>query len=103
MAACGWCIKVSRASRPSASCGNRSRRPWRRKTEFMKTRLLFIAAAVLIAAFASGCAQSDFVRVKPWERATLADYTMRPDRDPLQTSMVEHRYFSRETATGGRG
>jgi hypothetical protein len=43
------------------------------------------------------------VRVKPWERAGLADYTMNPGRDPLATAMSEHVYFSRETATGGRG
>jgi hypothetical protein len=43
------------------------------------------------------------VRVQPWERATLADYTMRPDRDPLATAMDEHVFISRETAAGGRG
>jgi hypothetical protein len=43
------------------------------------------------------------VRVKPWERATLAGYPMRADRDPLQTALSEHIYFSRETTTGGRG
>lgn len=69
----------------------------------MKTRVLFVVAALGAAGFLSGCAQTDLVRVKPWERATLADYTMRADRDPLHTAMVEHRYFSRETATGGRG
>jgi hypothetical protein len=41
--------------------------------------------------------------VKPWERATLADYTMNPGRDPLHTAMTEHIFFSRETAAGGRG
>jgi hypothetical protein len=41
--------------------------------------------------------------VQPWERATLTDYTMRPDRDPLFTALAEHTYFSRESATGGRG
>lgn len=51
----------------------------------------------------TGCANTDLVRVKPWQRATLADYTMRPDRDRLNTAMSEHIYFSRETATGGRG
>ena len=35
--------------------------------------------------------------------ATLADYTMNPDRDPLGASLTEHIYFSREAATGGRG
>lgn len=62
--------------------------------------LLALAAA---SAFLSGCTSANLVRVKPWERATLADYTMRPDRDPLHTAMAEHVFFSRETAAGGRG
>ena len=48
----------------------------------------------------SGCATT---KVQPWERATLADYTMRPDRDPLHNTMFEHIYFSREASSGGRG
>jgi hypothetical protein len=43
------------------------------------------------------------VRVRPWERATLADDTMNPDRDPLASAMTEHVYFSREAASGGKG
>ena len=45
----------------------------------------------------SGCAT-----VKPWERGTLTDYTMRPDRDPLGSLLAEHMWFSREAASGGR-
>jgi hypothetical protein len=41
--------------------------------------------------------------VHPWERANLADVSMNPDRDPLGTTMIEHVYFSREAANGGRG
>ena len=41
--------------------------------------------------------------VQPWERGTLADYTMRPDRDPLEEILAEHVYFTREAASGGRG
>lgn len=41
--------------------------------------------------------------VAPWERGTLADYTMRPDRDPLTVANREHLWFSREEASGGRG
>lgn len=67
-----------------------------------RTNLLFLPV-LLAAAALSGCAHTALVRVKPWQRATLADYTMRPDRDPLNTAMAEHVYFSRETATGGRG
>ncbi len=53
-----------------------------------------------LALAAGGCST---VRVQPWERGTLADYTMRPDRDPLATAASEHTYFSREEANGGRG
>jgi hypothetical protein len=55
--------------------------------------LLGIAGLLL-----GGCAT-----VQPWERAALADYSMRPDRDPLMTAMSEHIYFSREASSGGRG
>ncbi len=68
----------------------------------MKAKLLLLALAAF-AALCTGCTNPNLVRVKPWERATLADYTMRPDRDPLATAMAEHIYFSRESATGGRG
>lgn len=65
-----------------------------------------VTAGVLLAVVGlslSGCASANLAPVKPWQRGTLADYTMRPDRDPLNTAMAEHIYFSRETATGGRG
>ena len=41
--------------------------------------------------------------VKPWERGTLADYLMRPSRDPLSDSISEHVWFTRESFAGGRG
>ena len=69
----------------------------------MKSRFLFLFILVLAAIGFTGCANTNLVRVKPWERATLADYTMRPDRDPLHAAMAEHVFFSRETATGGAG
>ena len=65
-----------------------------------------LAALMLVALGLSalgGCASAKLVRVQPWERMTLADDTMRPDRDPLASTMAEHVYFSRESASGGRG
>ena len=41
--------------------------------------------------------------VKPWERDALADYTMRPDRDPVTLTLRDHLWFSREASNGGRG
>jgi Domain of unknown function (DUF4266) len=60
--------------------------------------LIVVALGVL-----GGCASPRLASVHPWERAALADYTMRPDRDPLATAASDHIYTSRETAAGGRG
>ncbi len=57
---------------------------------------LFLGFAALLGV--SGC-----TNVKPWQRATLADYSMRADRDPLSTAQAEHVFFSREASSGGRG
>lgn len=60
-----------------------------------------IMGVVCLGALAScfgGC-----TTVQPWERGALAEYTMRPDRDPLAVAMSEHIYFSREGSHGGRG
>jgi hypothetical protein len=40
--------------------------------------------------------------VKPWQRGTLADPIMQDDRDPIGSAQIEHVYFSREQASGGR-
>ena len=64
----------------------------------MKRKQLILLLLAGLAALFAGC-----TTVHPWERATLADYTMRPDRDPLHNTMFEHIYFSREASSGGRG
>lgn len=56
---------------------------------------LFLA---LLAFIAAGCQN-----VKPWQRGTLADISMRPDRDPLGDALSSHVFFSREAAEGGQG
>jgi hypothetical protein len=58
--------------------------------------LLVLLAGTVFAGV--GCAN-----VKPWQRGTLADYTMRSDRDPLTDTLNEHLWFSREAASGGKG
>jgi hypothetical protein len=61
-------------------------------------RIFLLAAMSVAAGLLAGCAA-----VKPWQRKTLADYTMRGDRDPIGGSIADHIFFSREMATGGRG
>jgi hypothetical protein len=73
----------------------------------MKISLVRLLPAVLLAMLGlsvlGGCASSKLVRVQSWERTTLADYSMRSDRDLLAMTMAEHVYSSRESASGGRG
>ena len=67
----------------------------------MKTRRRprFLIVGLLVAvSMGGGCSA-----VQPWERAALASYSMRADRDPLAMAMTEHINFSREASTGGRG
>ncbi len=64
---------------------------------FLKNTL-FLAMAALVIGSQTGCDS-----VKPWQRKTLADYTMRGDRDPLTEGIKDHMFFSREMASGGKG
>ncbi|HKB92195.1 MAG TPA: DUF4266 domain-containing protein [Opitutaceae bacterium] len=60
---------------------------------------IILALLILSALFGySGC-----TTVQPWQRATLAEYSMRSDRDPLGDGQMDHIYTSREAASGGRG
>ena len=64
-------------------------------------RCMRLAGGLLLAGLSlsgAGCAS-----VEPWQRGDLADYTMRPDRDPLEDTFREHVFFTREAASGGRG
>ena len=65
--------------------------------------LCALALGLLGFTVLGGCSSAELVRVKPWQRDVLAESIMNPDRDPLATANTEHVYFSRETATGGRG
>lgn len=63
----------------------------------MKNKPLLLALLTVLA-LVSGCAN-----VQPWQRGTLADFSMRPDRNAANNVLNEHVWFSREAATGGRG
>jgi hypothetical protein len=64
----------------------------------MKGRLFHFFAWCAMGASLAGC-----TTVKPWQRGTLSDYTMRGDRDPIGESQEEHIFFSREMSSGGKG
>ena len=64
----------------------------------MNYRNCSLGFILLCAVLLTGCAT-----VEPWEKGTLADYTMKPDRDELASVMTSHIQFSREASTGGEG
>ncbi len=64
----------------------------------MKRLFTLGALTCLLAGAATGC-----THVHPWERGTLAEPVMSPDRNALGGLMAEHVWFSREAANGGRG
>lgn len=59
--------------------------------------ILHLFALALFVASIAGCNT-----VKPWQRETLADPIMQPDKSPMASALSEHVYFSREAASGGR-
>jgi hypothetical protein len=59
--------------------------------------ITFLVAVIAFLTLSAGCAT-----VKPWQRGTLADPIMQPDRDPIGQGLIDHIYFSREAASGGR-
>ena len=61
-----------------------------------------LRALALIPAFAALDACSS-MGVEPWERDVLAKDEMQLVADPLEASIDDHIYFSKEASSGGRG
>lgn len=61
-----------------------------------------VAASVLVCwvALSSGCAN---LGVEPWERDLLARPDMELVSDPVEASLDDHIYFSKEASSGGQG
>jgi hypothetical protein len=61
-------------------------------------RIVLGGALLALLCCVSGCAN-----VKPWERSVLARDDMQIVSDPLDESIDEHVYFSKEASSGGQG
>ncbi|TRX56617.1 DUF4266 domain-containing protein [Thalassomonas sp. M1454] len=59
-------------------------------------KLSIIATSVIIA---SGCSS---LGVEPWERDLLAKKEMKLTSSPIDASLDDHIYFSKEASSGGR-
>ena len=63
------------------------------------TRLCLLLALPALASLA-GCSS---IGVKPWQRDMLAREDMQLGGSPVDASIDEHVYFSKEATSGGRG
>jgi len=59
-----------------------------------------VALCVAVTSQLTACAS---VGVEPWQRGTLARDEMQVVSDPLEASVDDHIYFSKEASSGGRG
>jgi hypothetical protein len=60
---------------------------------------MVMLAACAAASQLAACAS---VGVEPWQRGTLARTEMQIVSDPLEASVDDHIYFSKEASSGGR-
>ena len=63
-------------------------------------RIIHIAGLLALPIIVSGCSD---LGVKPWERDVLAQQEMNLISDPLESSLDDHIYFSKEASSGGQG
>jgi hypothetical protein len=57
-------------------------------------------SAVLAAAACCACSAPG---VKPWQRDLMAKPEMQLDASPIDSTVDDHLYFSKEASSGGRG
>lgn len=64
---------------------------------YRRLALLGISLSTLLT---GGCSN---LGVQPWDRDILARDDMQLTADPIESSLDEHIYFSKEASSGGRG
>lgn len=63
-------------------------------------KIASIIGLLALAIILAGCSN---VGVKPWERDVLAQQEMNLISDPIESSLNDHIYFSKEASSGGQG
>lgn len=57
---------------------------------------------VTLAVALALCGGCSSLGVKPWDHDLLAEHAMQVDAYPLETTIDDHIYFSKEASSGGR-
>jgi Domain of unknown function (DUF4266) len=66
----------------------------------MSRRRTVVSIAGLATLCLTGCSS---IGVRPWDRDVLARDDMQIVSDPIESSLDEHIYFSKEASSGGQG
>jgi hypothetical protein len=66
----------------------------------MNSKRIAVAAILTAACLVSGCSAPG---VKPWQRDLMAKPEMQLDAYPIDSTIDDHLYFSKEASSGGRG
>jgi hypothetical protein len=63
-------------------------------------KIIRIISLLTLSIVLAGCSD---LGVKPWERDVLAQQEMNLISDPIESSLNDHIYFSKEASSGGQG
>jgi hypothetical protein len=63
-------------------------------------KTISIISLLTLSIVLAGCSG---LGVKPWERDVLAQQEMNLISDPIESSLNDHIYFSKEASSGGQG
>ena len=66
----------------------------------MKIKHLLFFNIFIVVSLLNGCS---VIGIKPWQHGLMARPTMQLDGSPVEDSIDDHIYFSKEAASGGRG
>ena len=64
-----------------------------------RSRRIELALLVVLSVSTGGCAA---IGPKPWQHDLMAEPAMRVNAYPLQATIDDHIYFSKEASSGGR-
>ena len=73
-----------------------------RRVDAAAPTMAWLPKALLAALAVAGSSGCTMLGAKPWEHDLLAEHSMQIASYPLETTIDDHIYFSKEGSSGGR-